>query len=405
MNPTDQEDNNKSNLLQMGLFDLGEHLAREETEQYQTVSTTSDNVLKAILALDSIKGIGIKTLYKLFDVGVFEHLWETDIAQIAELWRQIPDKPKIELPEIIGAKKAELREVAEKCFQEMRAKGISFVPFGDPNYPKNLHRLEYAPRWIFVQGNVQILKSDSIAAIVGTREPSKEGESLAYLCASQFVQKNFVVLSGLAKGIDENAHKGAIDYFGLTIGVLGHGISEEYSSYNREIAERILDREGAIVSEYFPSDPPSRERFLRRNELQAALSQILVPIELHSLNSGTGATIRRAQSLRIKIVGVTPEKSSEPSIQGTLENLQRSGYSSYKISSDMESEFWRHLHILLPNHDWSGEQTDRQDRFFRALIKYIGRYSKYVSLDDRAIDRFASYLKGLNRFKGDGGTQ
>jgi predicted Rossmann fold nucleotide-binding protein DprA/Smf involved in DNA uptake len=115
-------------------------------------------------------------------------------------------------------------------------------------------------------------------------------------CAAELVRRNVVVLSGLAKGIDENAHVGAIDYFGQSIAVLGQGIAHHESGGDTVLANRILDFDGAVISEYLPKDSSSRNSFLRRNELQVALSRVVIPIESPSLESGTGATIRRALS-------------------------------------------------------------------------------------------------------------
>src|SRR5690606_24574961 len=152
------------------------------------------------------------------------------------------------------------------------------------------------PRWLFAEGDLGALNSSPIIGVVGTRKASSEGLRLAYQLGKELVARNIVVLSGLAEGIDEQAHLGAVDSYGQSIAVLGQGINAKISLSNDALVRKIVRSDGLLISEYLPQEYPSRRKYLRRNELQAALSQLIIPVECPSLASGTGATIRRART-------------------------------------------------------------------------------------------------------------
>jgi DNA processing protein len=320
-------------------------------------------------------------------------VWEWDVEEIAHQWSLLSSKARDDLSQTVYVKKNELLEIGKKASKELYEQDIKFVPFGHESYPPALHRLSHPPRWIFVQGNMQTLHSASIAAVVGTRKPSLAGCVLAYRCAKELVTYNLIVLSGLAEGIDEQAHLGAVDHYGQSIAVLGHGLNAEQAASRQALQTKILVTDGAIISEYLPNDFPSRQNFLRRNELQAALAKVVVPIESPSLQSGTGATIRRAMHLGTPVVGVIPAHVSEKSLLDTKTVLSELGHPVFTVLNSNSHDFWNKLKEIFPAHNWEMNPQTRQDRFFRIVEHQILDARKKVQLDDKSIDRFAEYLK------------
>lgn len=360
-------------------------------QPYVDADAAARKLLIRLLALETIKGVGFKTICSLIDTGYIETIWQAGLGEIEAMLSSMPAKNKAEIAKEIFEKSGVLLEMGEKKADWIAQKGVSFIPEGHPHYPPAFKRLTPPPHWIFVRGNIQILNSSSIVGIVGTREATLEGKRLAYACSKEMVSKNVIVLSGLARGIDEQAHQAAVEYFGQTIGILGHGLMPNFFSPNDYLMNQIVERDGAVVSEYLLEDPAAKENFLRRNELQAALSKIIIPVECPSLNSGTGATIRRAMHLGTPVMGVFPDTMQEH-FKVTANNLQSLGLPVF-FTPSMRNEFWSFLKDKLSDHDWNQGATNRQNRMMRLMKEDLVLQMQLAGFDDMAVDRFALELK------------
>ncbi len=179
-----------------------------------------------------------------------------------------------------------LDSLAERC---ERAQGeidvaaqadARLVTVLDDAYPSNLRVIPKPPPFLFYRGELRRDDARSVA-VVGTRRASAEGIDRAAKLASLLVQEGVTVISGLAKGIDTAAHSAVLDCGGRTIAVIGTGILRVYPKENAELAERIVER-GAIVSQFWPSAPPTRYSFPMRNEVMSGISQGTAVIEASS---------------------------------------------------------------------------------------------------------------------------
>lgn len=154
---------------------------------------------------------------------------------------------------------------------------IDIVSFLDKDYPKNLLRFEDFPPILFIRGEIK--EEDNIAiAIIGTRKASEYGKMVGYRLAKEASDYGITIISGLARGIDTYAHKGAIENNGRTIAVLGSGIDICYPPENKKLLEEIIEK-GAVVSEFPLGTPPEGYNFPQRNRIIAGLSLGVVAIE------------------------------------------------------------------------------------------------------------------------------
>jgi DNA processing protein len=133
-------------------------------------------------------------------------------------------------------------------------------------------------------------------AIVGARRPTPYGEAVAERLGSDLAQAGVVVVSGLALGVDAAAHEGALLAEGCTVAVLGSGVDVVYPAANADLARRLLDAGGALVSQFPEGTPPRRDHFPRRNWTMAALSDLVVVVEAAS---GSGALITADAALHM----------------------------------------------------------------------------------------------------------
>lgn len=389
-NSTFSANKQSNNLTQPQLFDLVHADSQDSNSKGGVHDSVRDQMLVSLLALSSAKGVGAKTIRTLFDSDLLLSIWHSEPHQLSVQLESLGKQGK-ELANLISKRKESMLEHGRKEAEQLRKRGIMFLPRGHHDYPDSLLRLEDPPPWIFIQGNSKVLQSQSIIAVVGTRNPSAEGEKLSFDASRELAIQNIIVLSGFAKGIDERAHYGAVKAFGQTIAILGHGMDAPYVSINLSLWSSILEAEGAIITEYLPSDVPNRDRFLRRNELQAAISSAVIPVEVPSMSSGTGATIRRAMRLRTPVIGLFPESTNEQSLVATKDNLLKLGYPVFAFSEKNSGEFWDYLHNLLATHDWAGASYMRQQRILRQLESKI--IEAKLELDANAIDQFADQLK------------
>lgn len=201
----------------------------------------------------------------------------------------------------------------------------------DANYPVGLKDLEKPPA-IFVRG---VLPSRPAVAIVGTRKCTRYGIDLAESCGRLLAEIDWVVVSGLARGIDAAAHRGTVRGGGQGIVVLGSGLDRVYPAENKSLLQDLLDLGGAAVSEYPDDTPPDRWRFPARNRLIAAMSSAVVVVE-SALTGGSQITAVLAAEMG-RPVFAFPGDVDRPASVGT-NRLIRDGAIPVLGSQDLVAE-------------------------------------------------------------------
>jgi DNA processing protein len=161
----------------------------------------------------------------------------------------------------------------------LAARNLRFVGRSEPEYPPLLRELHDPPPGLFVRGSPELdLLHRPAVAIVGARVSSAYGSQVARLLARELARAGLVVVSGLARGVDGEAHRGALDAGGITVAVLGCGVDRDYPAAHGQLAARICER-GLVVSEYAPGVEPAPWRFPARNRVIAALTAATVVVE------------------------------------------------------------------------------------------------------------------------------
>jgi DNA processing protein len=184
------------------------------------------------------------------------------------------------------------RTEAERELVRMGEQKGVILTYGDEEYPERLREIFDPPPVLWVLGDVKLLARPSIA-IVGTRHPTPYGTGMAEILARDLATRKMVVLSGMARGIDTAAHRGALAAHGSTIAVWGTGIDVIYPKENKSLAENILVAGGAIVSEYRLGTFPAPQNFPKRNRILSGMSVGVLVVEAGE-NSGTRVTARCA---------------------------------------------------------------------------------------------------------------
>lgn len=161
----------------------------------------------------------------------------------------------------------------------------------DLHYPALLREISSPPLILFVMGELSILQQQNLA-IVGARNPTHTGLEIAYQFANELCEQKFAIISGLAKGIDGAAHQGAL-LNGVTLAVLGSGLEHIYPACHHALAMKILEKGGALISEFFPYSSPKAEFFPRRNRIISGMSLGVIVVEA-TLRSGSLITARYA---------------------------------------------------------------------------------------------------------------
>ena len=195
--------------------------------------------------------------------------------------------------------------------------GAKLVTVLDDDYPANLRVIYNLPPFLFYRGRLERDDARSVA-VVGTRDASDEGIDRARRMAGLLAEHDVTVLSGLARGIDTAAHEETLAQGGRTIAVLGTGILRCYPKENSELAERIV-QSGALVSQFWPSQPPTTYNFPRRNVVTSGMSQGTVVIEA-SETSGAKMQARLALEHGKRVFLVSRLVTSQPWAQKYVEN-------------------------------------------------------------------------------------
>ncbi len=170
--------------------------------------------------------------------------------------------------------------------------GGKLVTQEDDDYPERLREIYDPPTVLWVRGDVRLLNRPGIG-VVGTRHPSPYGAGMAQMLSRDLAGRRLVILSGMARGVDTAAHKGALEAGGKTVAIWGTGIDVIYPKENKKLAEQILAGGGAIVSEYPMGTFPAPQNFPIRNRLISGISVGVLVVEAAE-HSGTRITARCA---------------------------------------------------------------------------------------------------------------
>jgi DNA processing protein len=236
--------------------------------------------------------------------------------------RGIPDA----LRELLSGAEESGRFIAGEC----ERLGIRILVRGSFEWPQSLECLDDVPEILFVRGKLSILR-ESAVGIVGSRESSAAGEELASRMAARLAEEGWVTVSGLARGIDAAAHRGALEGGGETIAVLGCGADVPYPEENRDLHAAIA-KDGLLVSEFAPGMPPVSGNFPRRNRILSALSEAIVLVECRK-RSGALITCRHALD-QGREVFIVPGWPTSPLSAGPLQFL-REGARAIRDADDL----------------------------------------------------------------------
>ncbi|MFL4995151.1 MAG: DNA-processing protein DprA [Microvirga sp.] len=204
------------------------------------------------------------------------------------------------------------RAEAEREMAAARRLGVRFIAMGEPDYPKTLQAVDTAPPLLALRGSADVLARPSVA-IVGSRNASASGLTFAERLARQLGEAGYVVVSGLARGIDTKAHKATLETG--TVAVLAGGHDRIYPAQNQPLLQAIVEQGGAVISE-MPMDWEPRGRdFPRRNRIVSGLSYGVIVVEA-ARRSGSLITARFALEQGREVFAV-PGSPLDPRAEGT----------------------------------------------------------------------------------------
>ncbi len=177
----------------------------------------------------------------------------------------------------------------EKLIKIKSELNTNYVTILSSNYPTLLKHVSKPPFVLYYQGDLSLVDSTLLFAIVGTRNPTSFGVEVTKKLTKDFVAKKACIISGLAKGIDATAHKTCLENNGKTIAVLGNGFDHFYPYENKELQLEIAEK-GLLLSEYPPFVVSNKDHFPIRNRIIAALANAIIVTEA-KIKSGTQITV------------------------------------------------------------------------------------------------------------------
>lgn len=262
-------------------------------------------------ALNCIPGIGYNTLEKIGEYfkGDFEAAFRASEFKFKQAG--IRDQ---EL-EIVLTKRGEINP--EEEFKKLSNEGIKMISLDEKDYPKILKHINGAPLALYIKGELK--KEDDFAfGIVGTRLATAYGKETAYNISFKLAQAGLTIVSGLAYGIDTEAHKGALSSGGRTIAILGSGLDDKtiFPQENVKLAHKIIES-GALISEYPIGAGATKEKFPFRNRIISGLSKGVLIVEA-PLRSGALITAKCALDQNREVFAVPGNISSRMSFGTNL---------------------------------------------------------------------------------------
>ena len=239
----------------------------------------------------------------------------------------------------------------------------------DPSYPALLRQIEHPPPVLFVHGDPSCLGLHQIA-IVGTRSATPAGRETARDFAAHLASSGIVITSGLALGVDEAAHRGALTAKGRTVAVMGTGLDQVYPAKHRALAHAIAEH-GALVSEFPPGTPPVAANFPRRNRVISGLALGVLVVEA-ALRSGSLITARYAIEQGREVFAIPG--SIHNSVAKGCHALIRNGAKLVEAAAHILEELGplARAAVILNDEESGGEAISELDAEYQQLLEAFG---------------------------------
>lgn len=281
------------------------------------------------IALNMTPGIGPRAAAKLLErFGSAEAVFGAGRAELEAVRLQ---------PEAVESILARDRhEQAAREIERVREFGADVLLLDDGIYPALLREIYDPPITLYVKGAWAGCFEKPCVAVVGSRRCSTYGQNAAVMLARDLAQRGVTIVSGLARGIDAAAHKGALEAGGRTVAVMGTGLDQVYPRDHRKLAEEILEKGGALVSEFPLGTPPAPQNFPYRNRVISGLSLGVVLVEAAE-NSGSLITARMAMEQNREVFAVPGNITSKNSF-GTNYLIKGAGAKLVQQWQDVAAE-------------------------------------------------------------------
>lgn len=237
------------------------------------------------LALSLVPGIGARTFHRLL------HRFGSPARVFTASRSHLEKIPGLKKATIDAIRSSAPKETAEREMFRLRSLGIRMIPWGTEEYPNYLANIADPPPLIYVSGTL-LPEDERAVAVVGSRQASAYGLNVCKKICKELAWQGWTVVSGMARGIDSAAHRGALEGGGRTLTVWGTGLDVVYPTENRNLSQQIASS-GAIISEFPLGTPPEPGNFPVRNRIISGLSLGVVVVEA-TARSGSLITARMA---------------------------------------------------------------------------------------------------------------
>jgi DNA processing protein len=273
-----------------------------------------------LIALTSVPGIGpvgalsIATKFKTPDALASASLTELDEA--------LGDRCALAIRSQLHNGWQSLLTKSQDLVSDHLTSGIRPIAITEEDYPPLLRSIPDPPPVLYAKGSIEILKVLDAVAVIGTRKPTAGGVKVASRVARHLASSGFVVVSGLARGIDSAAHRAACEV-GFTVAVLANPLDKVYPAENTQLAEQIVQRGGTLVGELPLGERTYRNAFVRRDRIQSGMSLAVIPVQT-DIEGGTMHTVRFAEAQRRLLFCPTPlqEESGRKEYAGVWQLLR-----------------------------------------------------------------------------------
>jgi DNA protecting protein DprA len=317
-------------------------------EEGEAFMDTRGDKATYLYALSHLPGIGTRGIRRI--ALAFSDPWQVLEAHEDELSQRLGRKMAHTLCTHVNSLWPEVWKSSVQMTQRHREHGVQELTVADDSYPPLLTSTSDFPVILYVKGNLTALQQVNTVAVVGTRDPTPTGSTMAREIAQYFATQGYAIVSGLAQGIDTAAHQGALDADGTTVAIVATALDTVYPTENTHLVKTICAEGGAIVSEYPFGQGGFKGAFVERDRIQAGMSLATIVVQTPT-DGGAMHTARFAQRYgRLVLCPQPPDsETTAPENTGVLELLRQNRAQPFvqPDNGDLHHRLQRLKHTLL----------------------------------------------------------